>query len=455
VTTQESAYDAKIARLADRLRASGAGAAGVGLGKNTSNLFRDRVRRRDAPAVPGVDLSGFSDVLRVSVAHACVEAEGMTPYSALVDATLAQYTMPCVVPQLKSITLGGAAAGVGVEASSFKYGLAHETLISIDVLLADGSIAHCTRDNEHRDLFYGFPNSYGTLGYALKLTARTIPVKQYVALQHVRHRSSRQYFEELDLRCKEGSADFIDGVVFSPDEMYISIGRFTDSAPYLSDYSFQNIYYRSIREKPRDYLTTRDFLWRWDTDWFWCSRNLGAQNPLIRTLMGKHRLNSVTYQRVMRWNSKWGLMRRLNRLMGRHTESVIQDVDIPIGRAGEFLEFLLREIGILPVWICPVRVHDMSDEYPLYRMRPGITCVNFGFWDVVKDRQRRAPGYYNRMVERKVIELGGIKSLYSDSYFSEDEFWRIYNKPAYDALKQRYDPNNRFKNLYEKCVLRQ
>jgi len=47
-----------------------------------------------------------------------------------------------------------------------------------------------------------------------------------------------------------------------------------------------------------------------------------------------------------------------------------------------------------------------------------------------------------------------VKSLYSYSYYPEEEFWRLYNEPAYDALKARYDPQRRFRNLYEKCVLR-
>ena len=59
-----------------------------------------------------------------------------------------------------------------------------------------------------------------------------------------------------------------------------------------------------------------------------------------------------------------------------------------------------------------------------------------------------------RKIERKVAELGGVKSLYSDSYYPEEEFWRLYNQPAYGALKGRYDPQRRFRNLYEKCVLK-
>ncbi len=442
-----SGYAEKLARLRAELGAGGPG--GIGLAKSTSNLFRDR----KAQARPRVDLSGFNEVIEVDATRSRVAAEGMTPYADLVEATLAHSVMPCVVPQLKSITLGGAAAGVGLEASSFRYGLVHDTLLGLDVLLADGSIVTCTPENEHRDLFYGFPNSYGTLGYALKVTARTVPVKPYVRLEHLRHAQPETFFADLEARCRS-EADFVDGTVFSGKEMYITLGRFADSAPHTSDYTYEHIYYRSIRERGSDYLTTRDYLWRWDTDWFWCSKNLFVQNPVIRRLVGRERLNSTTYAKVMRWNSKWGFTRAFARLSGRHPESVIQDVDIPIGRAAEFLEFFLAEIGILPVWICPIGIHDPKARFPLYPLDSRTLYVNFGFWDVVTDPVRREPGFYNRKIERKVADLGGIKSLYSDSYYAEDEFWNLYDRPAYDALKRRYDPQGKFRNLYEKCVLR-
>jgi FAD/FMN-containing dehydrogenase len=58
------------------------------------------------------------------------------------------------------------------------------------------------------------------------------------------------------------------------------------------------------------------------------------------------------------------------------------------------------------------------------------------------------------MIEEKVAALGGIKSLYSDSYYSEAEFHRHYGGEAYDALKRKYDPGGAFPRLYEKCVLK-
>ena len=122
-------------------------------------------------------------------------------------------------------------------------------------------------------------------------------------------------------------------------------------------------------------------------------------------------------------------------------------------RAAEFLDFLHAEVGILPIWICPIRAPVTPAPFALYPLDPARLYVNFGFWDVVRAREPHPPGHFNRLIERKVSELGGIKSLYSDSYFPREEFWSIYDKQAYDALKARYDPHGRLKDLYEKCVL--
>src|SRR5437764_3666739 len=171
-----AAYIERRDALMHALRARGPGP--IRLRKNTSNLFRDRTR----PAGSALDARAFEHVLSIDADAGYVDAEGLVTYEALVEATLPHGVMPAVVPELKTITLGGAAAGVGIEASSFRYGLVHETLLELDVLTGTGDIVTCSRDNEHADLFYGFPNSYGTLGYALRLRARTVPTRRYVAI---------------------------------------------------------------------------------------------------------------------------------------------------------------------------------------------------------------------------------------------------------------------------------
>ena len=398
-------------------------------------------------------MRGFNEVLRVDPAAGWVDTEGMITYEDLTSACLAHGVMPAVVPQLKTITLGGAVAGVGIESSSHRHGLVHDTMLELDVLLGDGRVVTCTAHNEHADLFFGFPNSYGTLGYAIRVKARTVPVKPYVRLEHLPFTDARAYFEELERRLRGGEADFIDGTVFSPREMYLTLGRFAEQAPWTSDYTYERIYYRSIREKREDYLSVHDYIWRWDTDWFWCSKNVLAQNPLIRRLYGRERLGSRTYTKIMRWNARVGITKKIERAIGLNSESVIQDVDIPLARAAEFLEFYGREIGLWPQWICPIGPQPHSGRFSLYPVR-GEWYINFGFWDVKRTREAHPAGHFNRLIERKVIELGGIKSLYSDSFFSVEEFRRYYGGEDYRALKAKYDPQGAFPELYEKCVLR-
>ncbi|MDH3693174.1 MAG: FAD-binding protein [Gammaproteobacteria bacterium] len=441
-------YTHKKERLVAEIAAAPAG--GVRLGKQTSNLFRERQRTGGHT----LDVKDFNNVLEVNPEQAWVEVEGMTTYERFVDGTLSHGVMPAVVPQLKTITIGGAISGIGIESSSFKFGLPHETVLAMDVLLGHGEVVTCTPDNDLKDLFYGFPNSYGTLGYILKLKTLTVAVKPYVEIHHTRCNNAMEFFETIAQSCCS-DADFVDGSVFSENEVVVTTGRFVDEAPFTSDYTYLDIYYQSILQREQDYLTIYDYIWRWDTDWFWCSKNLYAQNQFMRRLLGRQRLNSRTYTKVMRWNTHWGITRRLNSLVGNHPESVIQDVDIPIDNAAEFLAFFQREIRIKPIWICPIGAYNKSAVFDLYPMNTNKLYINFGFWDVVRNRQNHPAGHYNRLIEKKVAELGGVKSLYSDSYFTEQEFWSIYNREHYEYLKSRYDPQARLKNLYQKVVLKQ
>ena len=104
------------------------------------------------------------------------------------------------------------------------------------------------------------------------------------------------------------------------------------------------------------------------------------------------------------------------------------------------------------MWLCPIGQPDPRRHFPLYPLHPETIYVNFGFWDVVNSDETRPPGFLNRRIEREVAALSGIKSLYSDSFYTEDEFWSIYDGTAYRALKARYDPAGLLPDLYAKCV---
>jgi FAD/FMN-containing dehydrogenase len=367
--------------------------------------------------------------------------------------------MPLVVPELKTITLGGAVTGLGIEATSVWHGLPHESVTEMQLLTGDGRVIAATRDNEHSDLFYGFPNSYGTLGYTLALTIELMPVKPYVHVRHFHFGDPKSCMEAIAEIARDGSyhghkADFLDGVAFSGTELYLTVGAFSDKAPWVSDYTGQQIYYQSLQANREDFLTVKDYIWRWDTDWFWCAGAFGLKNKMIRRLWPRRYRRSDVYRKLVALDQKHGLTAAMYEK--RHwpqREFVTQDVEIPVERGHEFLAFFAKKVKMAPVWMCPVRLRG-NESWTLYPMRPGDLYVNFGFWGTAPLPRGKGDGYYNRMVEEEVGALGGHKSLYSSAFYSEEEFRNRYNGAAYDKLKAEYDGGGRLLGLYDKVVKR-
>jgi FAD/FMN-containing dehydrogenase len=427
----------------------------VRLAKSTSNLFR--FRENTVPGLATLDVSAFTRVLHLDPDARTAVVGGMTTYEDLADATLRHGLVPLVVPQLKTITLGGAVAGLGIESTSLRNGLPHESVRSMEILTGDGRVVTAAPGTEHEALYLGFPNSYGTLGYALWLTIELEPVSPFVHLRHFRFASAAAAMTAIAEIAAAGGyrghrADFVDGTAFGPDEIYLTIGGYSDVAPWLSDYTGERIYYQSVRGPKDDFLTIRDYLWRWDTDWFWCSRPFGVQRPAIRRLWPRRYRRSDVYRRLVAFDRRHGLTRALDARRGRPAgEAVIQDVEIPVERGHQFLEFFAENVKMSPVWLCPLRLRSAS-AWPLYPLAPGQVYVNFGFWGTVPLPQGAADGHFNMQIENMVTALGGHKGLYSTSFYSKEECDRLYNGRAYAGLKARYDPDGRLAGLYDKCV---
>jgi FAD/FMN-containing dehydrogenase len=437
----------------------------VRLAKPTSNLFRARTKH-DAR---GLNTSGLTGVLSVDPETSTAEVAGMCTYEDLVAATLPYGLSPLVVPQLKTITLGGAVSGLGIESASFRNGLPHESVLEMDILTGAGELLTASR-NQHTELFRAFPNSYGTLGYSTRLRIELEPIAPFVALRHVRFSSLSEMVAEIERIVDTGgrggiAVDYLDGVVFSADESYLCIGKRTTTPGPVSDYTGKSIYYQSIRHDGAgiregahgvkdDRLTTNDYFWRWDTDWFWCSRAFGVQDPRMRRWWPRRYRRSSVYSRLVSLDRRFGVADRIEarsiRLPGRPLrERVVQDVEVPVEQTVDFLEWFLDNVPISPIWLCPLRLRD-HEGWPLYPIPPDRTYVNIGFWSSVP--AGTTEGMTNRKIEAKVSALGGHKSLYSDSFYTREEFDELYGGEVYRTVKKTYDPDSRLLDLYAKAV---
>jgi len=78
----------------------------------------------------------------------------------------------------------------------------------------------------------------------------------------------------------------------------------------------------------------------------------------------------------------------------------------------------------------PPSKSETSQGSPIY-------LLNVGVWGL-GPRYHNAMVTLNRALEAKVKDLGGFKWLYANAYYTEKEFWEIYDRPWYDVLRKKY-----------------
>ena len=192
----------------------------------------------------------------------------------------------------------------------------------------------------------------------------------------------------------------------------------------------------------------------------------------------KRLLRSSFYWKLIGYDHRFNIADRINARKGLPAnERVVQDIEVPIENTTAYLEWFLENIPIEPIWLCPLRLRDdagakggstdtsnaregehtrrvASRPWPLYPLEPHRTYVNVGFWSAVPVTPGD-PGHANKLIEREVAELDGHKSLYSESFYSPEEFDELYGGEHYRLLRKRYDPKGRLLDLYAKAVKRQ
>lgn len=114
------------------------------------------------------------DILEIDLKRHVVRVEPMVTMGQL-SATLLKIGWTIgIVPELEDLTIGGLVMGTGVESSSHIYALFQNICLSYELVLADGSVVKCSRD-EKSDLYYAVPWSYGTLGFLTAVEIEILP----------------------------------------------------------------------------------------------------------------------------------------------------------------------------------------------------------------------------------------------------------------------------------------
>lgn len=392
-----------------------------------------------------VDLSGFTQVLSVDAKRRTAVVEPNVPMDALVRETLKYGLVPGVVMEFPGITVGGGIQGNGGESGSFKHGAFNQLFNWYELVLANGEIVKVSKD-EQSDLFYALPGTAGSLAVLASAEIRLIPAKKYVKLDYIPVRSFAEAKTTVE-RVQSDDIDFLDGIMFAKDSGVIIVGSFSDKVVGKKQRFSRAIdqwYYLHVQDEfarqPEGWTESvpiTDYLFRYDRGAFWVGRFA-------------FEMFEVPYNRFMRWLLNPILhTRKLYQALqesGASQEHVVQDLVLPADKFVEFADFIHGYHQTYPLWLCPMRV-DKKSTFQLNNL-PTQSIINVGVWgNMISDYDEFLA--INKGIESKVLKVGGKKWSYAHSFFTEKQFWGMYDKKLYDALRKKYHATS-LPTLYEK-----
>lgn len=388
-----------------------------------------------------VNIRDLKTILKIDAdKRICIAEPGVT-FCHLVEETLKVGLVPYLVPELKTITIGGAVSGCSVESLSYRYGGFHDSCLEYEVITATGDILICS-PTKNADIFHMIHGSYGTLGILSKLTFKLMPAKPYVRMNYVTYPSLEALTDAIQAHIEKKDIEFMDAIVHAKDKAVLCLGTFVDSAPYTSDYTWLNIFYKSTAIRKEDYLTTYDYFFRYDTECHWITKTLpGMENKFFRFLFGKLFLSSTN---LLKWSERLRPILRFDR-----RPDIVLDVFIPTNTLDRFYQFYETQINFWPLWIVPYQVPSpypwIEDTYS--KLNPAGLFYDLAIYGL---RNRRKDINYYKLIEDKVFECNGFKTLIARNHYDRKTFWTIYSRKNYEKVKAITDPKNRFRDLYDK-----
>jgi Delta24-sterol reductase len=466
--------------------------------KVDSSLVRSQAYKSNNTRL-SLNVQNLTRVIRVNLHENSVTAQARCTYDNLVKETMKYHVIPVVVPEFKSITVGGAIVGGALESTSYMYGQVSDTVLSMQVLLANGTRTTVT-PHTHPDLFHGIPGSYGSLVVVLEATLRVRPIASSVVTLRATTYSSIQdgINELLDLVVvsvdesmhQNPDPKFVDAIQYPSGEFVIITADFlyppAITSPFISTETTRSKWFYEVIYDllPRQSnlkvveplppvvinMPIYDYLFRYERGAFWMGRPLQFswtaiwKNPLLivpfivswhrtRFVFGKFFTATILYRLLHQLDSD-----------AVAEKFMIQDAYLPSENVTQFIQYIRHNIPLsVPIWVCPVKRPQATqplspsgnfDSHTVENNFAQMMLINVGLWGRVSDRNAIQ---YMKQIEDRMISLGGRKMLYSISGASQMSAETLYtyhiNGTAYHELREKYSANGIFTPLHEKLQL--
>ena len=364
-----------------------------------------------------IDLSHFNDILAMN--QDTITVESSVTIKSILDYLIPKGYILNVTPDMSHLTIGGIIAGIGGGSATFRHGYFHESVTQFDIIIGNGDLLTCT-PTQNSDLFYATANTLGTLGYITQLTLKIRKCKPYVKTQNIYYQDAETFFAALEKYQADESIDFLDGTIFGKTSFILVIGKFQDNVEgELDNFVNDKIYWKSIQTEKEHWFKTGDYIYRWDTDMYYTSMVIPAwmNNRMVRKCVPAATIPYI--KKAMRYIG----------VDNNDIMDIVSDVLIPFPKMRDFYTWYDKEISLYPIYICPAQ---SGDNFSFWKK--GLHC-DFGIgYGIETDEAAKK----RNKIEQKMLELGGRKLLYSRTKMKEDDFWKIYDKKKYMALREKY-----------------
>jgi delta24-sterol reductase len=390
-----------------------------------------------------IDTSSLCNVLSIDRKRKTALVEPNVPMDKLVAATLPLGLVPPVVMEFPGITAGGGYAGTAGESSSFKHGFFDRTINYVEMVLGNGEIIKAS-PTEHEDLFNGAAGAVGSLGVTTLMELQLVDAQKYVQATYHPVKSTEEALEKIKKLCLVPELEYIDGIMFSKSQGAVISGKMTDSIP--TDGRIQHFsrprdpwFYlhvsEAVKKRPlQDTVETiplAEYLFRYDRGGFWVGRSAFSYWWF-------------PFNRFTRWFLDDFLhTRMLYRALHASRQSmryVVQDMALPYETASEFVRYTHDSFNIFPIWLCPLKQSPRPTFHP-HTFKDSVDnqdqMINIGLWGFgPKDRKTFLAK--NIDLEKTLAKFGGMKWFYAQTYYTEEGFWQMYDKPWYQTLREKY-----------------
>jgi Delta24-sterol reductase len=457
----ENRHAKKVKKLQEKLKKS---VKKVALSSTCSNTLREGIYKNH---LDKIDLSSFTDIIKIDAENGFAYIEPRITFSDLCKATLKKGWIPQVVPEFKSITVGGAIMGGALESSSFRFGQFNDTCSEYELVLGNGEKVKASPE-KNNDLFYGISGSYGTIALLTLVKLKLLRAKPFVTLD-IFPFSTLEHL--LDFFSKNGSCDFLEGIAFAQNRFLAIRGTLSD---HCTQKTFrQKKYYdpwyishlSEIHSPKTESMSLEEYLFRFDRGAFWMGCFLSSFKNLLRGIF-KINVKQITNRLkkphtfqipfLLRFCfgglfSSTNLYKIWHRVDEKIKENLffIQDFYTPLEKVESFITFIKENLNIFPLWICPIKA-TTHPQFCAPHYNPASSLINIGVYGIP---QKSIPiSQLTSLCEKKIVSCSGKKMLYSLTYYDKKTFNEVYNQEKFESLRKKFHAEKRFPSLYNKVA---